>query len=297
MRNLKVAIIVLSLLIWSATSAPAEVSVGIGIGTPNLSIGINLGGFPELAPVPGYPVYYAPQVAGNYFFYDGLYWVFADDRWYAGEWYDGPWWLVQPEYVPVYILRIPVRYYRHPPPYFRGWRTDAPPRWGVHWGPEWEKHRRGWDRWDRRHIPKRAPLPFYQRQFREDRYPRMFEEQQNLRRQHYRYEPRDRKVRQLQPPQRPVPGRSERAQQPRVMGPERHVAPDVRRPGPPQQPPRERHERDVRQPMEQPRGGQLERREPRPQQREQRFENRERHGEPEGRGREGRKEEERGRGR
>ena len=31
---------------------------------------------PELVVMPGYPVYYAPNVAANYFFYDGLYWVF-----------------------------------------------------------------------------------------------------------------------------------------------------------------------------------------------------------------------------
>jgi hypothetical protein len=32
---------------------------------------------PQLILVPGYPCYYAPQVNSNYFFYDGLYWVYA----------------------------------------------------------------------------------------------------------------------------------------------------------------------------------------------------------------------------
>ena len=41
--------------------------------------------------VPGYPVYYAPDIGGNYFFYDGRYWVYQDDNWYSSSWYNGPW--------------------------------------------------------------------------------------------------------------------------------------------------------------------------------------------------------------
>ncbi|HSE46653.1 MAG TPA: hypothetical protein VLA89_15115, partial [Gemmatimonadales bacterium] len=169
-------------------------SIGIGINTPAVSIGINLPLFPQLVPVPGYPVYYAPQVSANYFFYDGMYWVFWDDAWYASSWYNGPWWLVQPEFVPLFILRVPVRYYRAPPVYFRHWHSHAPPRWGQHWGPRWEEHRRGWDRWDRRAVPTRAPLPVYQRRYSGERYPRL-EEQRDLRGRNYRYEPRTRVVR------------------------------------------------------------------------------------------------------
>jgi hypothetical protein len=97
--------------------------------------------------------------------------------------------------VPVFILRIPVRYYLHPPEYFRGWRYNAPPRWGQHWGHKWEQHRRGWDKWKRGSAPAPAPLPVYQREYSGDRYPRL-EEQRELHRQHYRYQPRDRMVRQ-----------------------------------------------------------------------------------------------------
>ena len=59
MRSL---IIVLSMLFWSATSATAQVSVSIGINVPS---------YPELVRVPGYPVYYAPGLNSNFFFYDG----------------------------------------------------------------------------------------------------------------------------------------------------------------------------------------------------------------------------------
>ena len=120
---MRVLLIVLCLLVGSLTSANAQVSVGIS--SPSVSIGINVPTYPSLVRVPGYPVYYAPRLQSNYFFYDGMYWVYVDDNWYASSWYNGPWSLVAPEVVPLYVLRIPVRYYRAPPPYFRGWRADA----------------------------------------------------------------------------------------------------------------------------------------------------------------------------
>jgi hypothetical protein len=186
-------LIVLWMVLCSVTSAVAQVSIGIGL--PHVSIGINLPLYPELVPVPGYPVYYAPRMEANYFFYDGLYWVYQGDNWYASSWYNGPWWIVGPEAVPVYVLRIPVSYYRRPSVYFRGWRPDAPPRWGEHWGRDWEQRRTGWDKWNRGSVPKPAPLPVYQRQYSGDRYPRV-EQQHALRSEHYRYQPRDAVVQQ-----------------------------------------------------------------------------------------------------
>jgi hypothetical protein len=193
---MRYAFVVLSVLLCAATSTLAQVSVGVGIGVPGVSIGVNVPAYPELVVVPGYPVYYAPRLRSNYFFYDGMYWVYVDDNWYASYWYNGPWSLVGSEVVPVFLLRVPVRYYRAPPPYFRGWRSDAPPRWGQHWGPQWEQRRSGWDRWNRRSAPAAAPLPVYQRQYSGDRYPRAVDQQQALQGQRYRYQPRDAVVRQ-----------------------------------------------------------------------------------------------------
>ncbi len=204
MRHL---LIVLTLLLGAATSAPAQVSVGIGIGMPGLSIGINLPAYPQLVRVPDYPVYYAPQVQGNYFFYDGLYWVLEGDSWYASSWYNGPWGLVAPEVVPVYLLRVPVRYYRSPPPYFRGWAPARPPRWQEHWGNDWQQRREGWDRRNRAATPPPAPLPRYQRKYPNERYPQP-DQQPALQGQNYRYQPRDPVVRQHYQQQiRPAPGR------------------------------------------------------------------------------------------
>jgi hypothetical protein len=158
------------------------------------SIGIKLATFPELVVVPNYPVYYAPDGDVNLFFYDGLYWAYQRENWYASSWYNGPWWLAGPEGVPSFVLRIPVRYYRHPSPAWAGWRTGAPPRWGERWGRDWEVRRTGWDRWDRRSSHAPAPLPVYQREYPEHRYPRL-EQQQALQREKYDHEPRDPVVR------------------------------------------------------------------------------------------------------
>ena len=197
MRN--AFLLVVSVVLGSITSATAQVSVDIGL--PGINIGINQPVYPDLVPVPGYPVYYAPQADSNYFFYDGMYWVYQQDNWYASSLYNGPWGLVAPEEVPLFILRVPVRYYRQPPAYFRGWVSDAPPRWGEHWGNEWEQRRNGWDHWDRSAVLAPAPLPTYQRQYSGNRYPRA-EQQQSLQNQNYRYQPKDAVVQQRYQAQR-----------------------------------------------------------------------------------------------
>lgn len=202
------SIVVLWMLLSLVTSAAAQVS--LGIGPSGVSIGINLRAYPELAQVPGYPVYYAPRVNSNYFFYDGMYWVYQQDNWYASSWYNGPWGLVSPEAVPLYVLRIPVRYYRQPPAYFRGWRADAPPRWGEHWGNSWEQGRSGWNNWSRSAVPAPAPLPSYQRQYSGNRYPRAPQQQEALHGRNYRYQPQEPVVRQhYQSHDRPAPGPSQ----------------------------------------------------------------------------------------
>jgi hypothetical protein len=219
MKRIRYGFIVLTMLLCSVTSAEAEVSVFIG--APHVSIGINLPMYPELVAVPGYPVYYAPRLNANYFFYDGMYWVYQDDNWYASSWYNGPWGFVEPYYVPLFVLRVPVRYYRQPPVYFRGWPQHAPPRWGHHWGPEWEQQRRGWDQWQRSSAPKRAPLPTYQRQYSGEKYPRV-EEQHEIRSKQYRYQPREKAVREhfQQLEQRaPAPAQREREEEPRRTSP------------------------------------------------------------------------------
>jgi hypothetical protein len=251
---MRYALIVLLMLFGLLTSAVAQVSINIGL--PGVNIGINLPLYPKLERVPGYPVYYAPRMNSNYFFYDGMYWVYQQDRWYASSWYNGPWGLVEPWYVPVYVLRIPVRYYRDRPEYFRGWQQDAPPRWGEHWGNDWEQQRRGWDQWDRRSAPAPAPLPVYQRNYSGDRYPRL-EQQRELHSQNYHYQPRDPVVRQHyqeQAAQRaPTPSRQEQQKAPQERSPkpqdrqesQRANPPPAQQSAPPRAQPQQREREDM----------------------------------------------------
>jgi hypothetical protein len=174
--------------------------LGATPASADVHIEISLPVFPQLVLVPGYPVYYAPSVHANYFFYDGLYWVFnvSDGYWYSSSWYNGPWVFVEPMFVPSPLLVVPSRYYRVRPPYWRVWTPDHPPRWGDHWGREWEVRRRGWDHWDRnRHVPA-APLPLYQRRYERDRYPAPVQ-QRRIYGKEYRYRPSDDYVRRQQP--------------------------------------------------------------------------------------------------
>ena len=159
-------------------------------------IDVDLPAYPQMQPVPDSPVYYAPGVDSNYFFYDGLYWDFYNDAWYSSAWYNGPWGLVDPIYIPTYLLWVPIRYYRRPPAYFRGWQPGRPPRWGEHWGGDWQRRHNAVFGGGRSGLPlARAPLPQYQRQFTRDNYPRV-PQQYSLHSQNYGYQPRESVVQQ-----------------------------------------------------------------------------------------------------
>lgn len=264
--------VALSLLIYPASPARADVDFSIGI-----HLGINVPVYPRFVRIPGYPVYYAPRLSLNYFFYDGLYWVYQDDHWYASSWYNGPWGWVAPEYVPVFVLRIPVRYYRHPPVYFYGWRPDAPPRWSERWGRDWEDRRYGWDRWDRRSAPRPAPLPSYQQRYSGKRYPDAIEQQQRLRSENYRYQPREENTRQQWQPQR-NPERPRSEPQPRIDDrPDRQGPPPAQTVPPRPLPDRQYRERerevipvprgDAQEPVQRPQPQQT----PRPADRQERY--------------------------
>ena len=51
-------ILLTCLLLGAATPAAAQVSIGIGIHTPGVSIGINVPAYPRFVLEPGYPVYF-----------------------------------------------------------------------------------------------------------------------------------------------------------------------------------------------------------------------------------------------
>ena len=221
----------IALALLTGLAGPASAQISLSIGLPNVRIGLNLPLFPQLVLVPGYPVYYAPGVQSNYFYYDGLYWVYENDNWYSSDWYNGPWAFVDPGRVPLFVLRVPVRYYRSPPSYFRGWAGSAPPRWGEHWGPGWQQQRPGWDRWNRGAAPPPAPLPTYQRRYPESRYPQP-EQQREVRQQNDHPQPRNPV---LTPPTIPRPApEGRKAHPPEPQGPTRQAEPPREAPRQPQ---------------------------------------------------------------
>jgi hypothetical protein len=209
-NDMRVLIGLLFLALGSMTPAAAQLS--LNFAGPGVRIGINVPVYPTLERIPGYPVYYAPGLDTNYFFYDGLYWDFDGENWYESSWYNGPWYQVDPFDVPVFLLRVPVRYYHHAPAYFRGWTADAPPRWGDHWGRSWETRRSGWDRWNRGSAPAPAPLPTYQRQYSGSRYPQQLAQQAAIQTRSYKYQPKDNVARQHFQQQRAQASSSPQAQ-------------------------------------------------------------------------------------
>ena len=240
--RLRPLFITMAMLLGPASIAPpAAARVSIEMAIPGASIGVYQPVYPDLVLVPGYPVYYAPQLQANYFFYEGFYWVFHEDRWYTSAWYDGPWDLVDPYAVPLFVLRVPVRYYVNPPRYFHGWLLAAPPRWDLHWGARWAQHRHGWDHWDYRVVPRAAPPPVYQRHYSGERYPRR-EYQRELHEHYYRQQPREANV-QRQYAERTA---SQSQPQPQPQGPARTqahpAAPDRREAPRAHDPQQARHE-------------------------------------------------------
>jgi hypothetical protein len=153
-------------------------------------IDVDLPQYPEMQPVPDSPVYYAPGVDSNYFYYDGLYWDYSNDGWYASPWYNGPWSYVDPVYVPTYVLWVPIAYYRRPPHYFHGWRSNGPPHWGERWGRDWQRRHNQVYRGTQA-SNARAPLPQYQRQYNRANYPRAIPQQAAIHNQHFSYQPRE----------------------------------------------------------------------------------------------------------
>jgi len=189
---------------------------------------VDLPAYPEMQPVEGLPVYWAPTVDANYFFYDGLFWDFYNDGWYASPWYNGPWSYVDPVYVPTYVLWVPVRYYHHPAPYFHhGGGHDKPPRWGAHWGPHWQQAHNRVYAGQRPSQADRAPLPQYQRQFTRANYPRAAQQQAQVHNQNYAWQPREQVVRQQyqargMQPQARVAQQQQHPQQPQSPGGQGH---------------------------------------------------------------------------
>src|SRR3989304_2225103 len=76
------------------------------LASPNIHIGIQIGTPPQLVVVPQTPVYYAPALPYNYFFYGGQYYLFHNGIWHFAPTHNGPWAVIAVEYLPRPILAV-----------------------------------------------------------------------------------------------------------------------------------------------------------------------------------------------
>ena len=131
--------LVLAVLMAGPVQAQVHVDIGIHFPAP-----------PQVVVVPQVPaVRYVPApTAPNVFIYSGQYWAFANGGWYVSSGYNGPWIVVQPQFVPRPVLLVPVQYYHVPPGHWQKWERGRPPHWQEEWGPEWAD-KRGWKHGDR----------------------------------------------------------------------------------------------------------------------------------------------------
>src|SRR5437667_10199884 len=107
--------IVLAAGLLAEPARATDVHIGINIGTLPPPPPVVVEAPPPLVVVPRTPVYYAPALPYNYFYYGGLYYTLHEDHWFYAASFNGPWSFVTIEHVPRPILAVPVPYYTvHP---------------------------------------------------------------------------------------------------------------------------------------------------------------------------------------
>ncbi len=118
---------------------------------------------PRLVRVPGHPVYVAPEFAGNAFYRDGGYWLLpADGQWRHSPQFDGPWHTIDPDHVPLALLRLPRSAFHAPPACLGAGEPFRPPRWDLIWGTAWALRHPGWAQRDGPHDEPPTPRPPWQ---------------------------------------------------------------------------------------------------------------------------------------
>jgi hypothetical protein len=111
-----------AMLVTTTLATAQDVKIDIGIGVPPIVLTTP----PSLVVVPGTPVYYAPDVLANLFFYKGRYYTVANGVWSMAPAYGGPWAVIQIGQVPAPVVAVPVEYYKIPPGQLK---KHGPPPW------------------------------------------------------------------------------------------------------------------------------------------------------------------------
>jgi len=146
MKRKIIIVFVLSVLIgtyhlMSPEKASADVSVHIGIGAPLPTVVVPAP--PAVVVIPGTPVYYAPDVGIDLFFYSGRWYRKHDGHWYIATYYNGPWAYLPAARVPTVFVNLPGGSYNIPPGHQR-----------IPYG-QLKKHWKKWDKEHRKHWKHR----------------------------------------------------------------------------------------------------------------------------------------------
>ena len=112
------------LVLVSAKTAQAEVNVNINIGPPPIVVSEP----PEVVMMPQTGIYFVPSASFDVFFYDGYWWSPRGDRWYRANQYKGPWGIVQRNYIPAPLFKVPnnyrVVYKKERPINYKQWKNN-----------------------------------------------------------------------------------------------------------------------------------------------------------------------------
>ncbi len=141
MKRISLLMWVLALVgacLFPAIPALAD-SLRVGIRMDSVSLGIHIGEEPRLVLVPGTPVYEAPSVPYNYFYYEGRYYLYQGGAWLRSATYNGPWTVIAIEQVPRPVLVVPAEHYKVRPDH---WKRHGPPPWAEAKG-HGRKYRKG----------------------------------------------------------------------------------------------------------------------------------------------------------
>lgn len=114
-----------------AAAAPglADVQIGINIGVPPAPP-VVVAEPPRLTAVPGLPVYWAPSLPYNFFYFSGRYYTYTEDAWFWSASVHGPWGAISVGRVPRPVLAVPVAYYKVPPGHWKKLHGfHGPPPW------------------------------------------------------------------------------------------------------------------------------------------------------------------------
>src|SRR3989442_10129620 len=103
--------IVLAAGLLAAPARATDVHIGINIGVPPPPPPVVVEAPPPLLVVPRTPVYYAPALPYNYFYYGGLYYTLPQDHLVYAPSFQRPWRLVPIQHLPRPDLPRPGRYY------------------------------------------------------------------------------------------------------------------------------------------------------------------------------------------